>query len=368
MKIFSSLACMLAIAPWFAAGADEPVNMDEVIAAWQKRQDAVKNFRCEFSRSYFYPRGSLSRTINEGPMTVMRKKMNKKATQSSIAESTESRGTAQYLAEVSLNGFRFEFDQISITKDAQIESRRVLLTEASETRKRLDTNNQGIANGRIELIAEASEATMWEFQPIMLALRGNNRKYSSLKLSEWKPGGQRIIVDGVEAVLFVPSRSSSSVQRDELWLAPEQGWLPVKKLTVFDSDHTVLCQYTNHAHNTLGWVPKSWSTTSYTGNPRRLKSTSHFTVLSLDTSSLDNSMPRPVIFPAGTPVEVEEKGSFKRYIAAANGDLIDPIAKQSGFKLAELKWQAILLSCIVVLLIIISLCVLRGRWRRVLHY
>jgi hypothetical protein len=177
-------------------------------------------------------------------------------------------------------------------------------------------SGEGEPLGLVETGSLHSDLKCYELAPILTTFRGLNPAMSSDPVTDMKPSGRTLLIDGSPCQEYVQQRSNGVFVR--YWLDPAKNYVVRRLCTPRPNRQTDQMDIRYRPHELCGWVPVSWVWTDYSPTGER-QGTSTVDVLKIRLNAVQPAEQFENHFPAGTFVSEVDK--HKDYRVRADGSM-----------------------------------------------
>jgi hypothetical protein len=224
-----------------------PGGPNPAAQAARTRQDRVKTLTVEYKRTEVTSRGAISaawpHVKAKGPVP---------------ANETTLESVSRLL--IAGDKFRYEENHPAFALPSGAINRRSMVFVFDDTlgKALLPCGARGDGNpvGVIERGAADFKVKVIHLMPLTITFRGLSPQFSSFVVSDMKPTGVTLPIEGVKCAEYTITYSPNRVER--FWLDPSKDYVVKRHQRALDQT-----DITYRRHDTWGWIPTSWKRVEY---------------------------------------------------------------------------------------------------------
>ncbi len=298
----------------FEARGDDAASRDDPVAAAKRRQKMAQSVEVKFGIKEFWPKGSLKYLDDRIAMAN--------------AVLPPADATLESVNRLVLDGNRVRFEDNHPTwevRTGQINRTprlRVRDDTVSVSFRPTDPGGKSDPRGTIYPPSVVPDLALWTVAPLMMAFRGADEQLSRVVVSNFKPAGAKLMIDGTLCDEFVRDNRRP---KEVAWLDPGKDHV-IRRIVALNQEGKVgrKCDIQYDRSESGLWVPKSWVHTAFSPN-------GEVTVaLTADVRSVTIGGTRPAeefdtTLPAGT--NLYDGRNRKRFTVTPSGSMVETDAR-----------------------------------------
>lgn len=288
------------------------VDMEQIKAVWQDRQSKLKSVKVEYRFVEILPRGA-----NTPPILAAYTK--KEVTKVQPPRDYEVTGTGSLLSNRTTTKIILEGSRWSVTHERLYPYK---ITESISGKLRSLSEPESLAQfyprGRIRPTDDSSIVHYLGIQPLLINFGlGLDNKKHYFHLDRWEVTGRQVSVNNL-ACVELRKASSNQAFVQNVYLAKDRGYLPVRQSIMNDGKQTYLANFSYETEPTIGWRLDRWDYV-FRRNTGELIESANFVLTLHEINPTFSEADLQVEFPVGTSVLDSTSGQEMQYVVKEGG-------------------------------------------------
>lgn len=301
---FLAIVCALAFATSGLAQTD--VRIEDVLKAWQERQERTKSLRVAWTEDFTETKGSLTKLLGA------------QAGKGHVPPAdVRFQNSAELVLEEGKIRFRYRCKVWCESKQVYVDDDALHVFDGKSGKKLTTGGTISYPFGIITTEKKSGDRTVPVLRPILVTYRPTHPDLSPYKGLPYVVTGSRAVVQNrICSEMEVRNRPGANI--DRLWVDPGRGYT-VTRVTNSENEKLTLkidIQYRQDEVN--GWVPQSWEIASYLSDGSLHRSI-RARVTAIEINPTVSKRDFDIEWPVGTYVSNENTG--EDFIQKERGDI-----------------------------------------------